>query len=166
MALLGRTAQQRDDHPSARSFFDEALSIQRQQADGQGMTWSMLYLARTALEQYDFAEARQLLEECMSRALELGDTSSVARALELVAQAAVTQLPSTAVLLLSAAGHLREALDSAPYPLERQQLDRCLAAARGALDVAAFDTAVQTGARTRLERAITEALRTLASLTR
>jgi predicted ATPase/DNA-binding XRE family transcriptional regulator len=164
MALLGRTAQQRDDQATARSFLAEALSIQRQQADGQGMTWSMLYLARTALAQNDLAEARQLLEDSLTRALESGDRLSVARGLELVAVAAINQLPVAAVRLLAAAFALREPLHSAAYPHEREQLERCLAVGRSVLDPAALEAATQAGEGFRLEQAIAEALGALSSL--
>jgi predicted ATPase/DNA-binding XRE family transcriptional regulator len=164
MALLGRSAQHRELHPQARQFFTEALSIQRQQADGQGMTWSMLSLFRTALAQSDFAEARQLLEESLAQALELGDRLSVARGFETVAVAAVARQPSAAILLVAAASSLREALHSEPYPLERGQLDRCLAAGRGALNADAFDAALRDGKRLRLVEVVAEALRAVSSL--
>jgi tetratricopeptide (TPR) repeat protein len=165
MALLGRTAQHRADHPSARSFLTEALSIQRKQVDGQGMTWSKLYLSRTALAQGELAEARQLLEESLTRALELGDRLTVVRGLELVAATTVGALPSAAVLLLVAAGVLREALDSTPFPYERQRLERCLSAARAALDDTAFQSASRVGQQIGLEPVIAEALRAFSSLT-
>jgi tetratricopeptide (TPR) repeat protein len=166
MALLGRSAQHRDVHPVARLFFTEALSIQRQQADGQGMTWSMLGLSRTALAQSDFVESRRLLEESLTQALHLGDRLTVARGLELAAVAAVAQLPSAAVVWLAAARGVREALRSEPYSLERDQLEKCLHAGRGALDAAAFDAALQDGKRIRLEVVVAEALGALGSLTR
>jgi hypothetical protein len=165
MVLLGRTAQHRDDHQAARQFITEALSIQQQQADLQGMTWSMLYLSRTALAQGGFAEARHLWQESLKHALELGDRLSAARGLERVAVAAVSQLPYVAVLLLAAANSLRKVLDAAPYPHERDQLEHCVAAARLVLAADAFDAATRAGERLGLDAAIAEALRALSSLT-
>ena len=92
----------------------------------------------------------------------LGDRLSVVRGLETVAVAVDGQKPSGAILLL--ADVLREALHSEPYPYERDELERCLAAGRATLGAADFDSVTQAGERLRLEQLVAEALHTVSSL--
>jgi hypothetical protein len=59
--LLGRSAQQRGDHASARGWLLESLGLQRRLDDRQGLTQSLLALADTALDQGDSEASNQSL---------------------------------------------------------------------------------------------------------
>ncbi len=77
----GALAYRQGDYASARSLYEESLSIRRERGDRRGIALSLNNLGLVAQEQGDYASAPSLFEESLSIGRELGDRRGIAMSL-------------------------------------------------------------------------------------
>jgi predicted ATPase len=156
---LGRCANSRGDRHSAAALLTEALSIQRNIKDLQGLTWSLIALAHATLADHQVAQL--LLREGLSLAWETGDQVSVVHGLEGTVLLTADDEPQAAVWLAAAAAAQRGRLHAAPYGPEAHRLELGVRAAESRLDAQALATAHAAGSAASVTEAVESALRLL-----
>lgn len=77
----GGLAKQQSDLPSARAFYEDSLTIQRELGDQRGIAHSLRNLGTLALSEGDYPSARALYEESLAIRRELGDRQGIANSL-------------------------------------------------------------------------------------
>jgi predicted ATPase len=156
---LGILASDQGEYEAARALYEESLAIRRELGNQQGIAGSLNNLGNVAYSQGEYEAARALNEESLAICRELGDQRGIAYGLEGVAAAAGAQgQPERAALIFGAAEALREVLGAPLTPSDRAEYDRYVAAARAALDEAAFAAAWAEGRALPLDQAIAIAL--------
>jgi len=105
----GHLATLQGDNTSARSLLEEALSIQRELGEKEGMAYSLIGLGTVAFEQGEHALARSLFEESLALRREVGDK-----------QGSAISLNNLGVV----------AKEQGDYPLARALLEESLSIAR------------------------------------
>jgi DNA-binding CsgD family transcriptional regulator len=155
---LGVVAYGEGDPERAVALLADALVAHRTRGDAIGVGLALGYLALLATERRDLGTAAKLQRESLSTAGPLGATEELAQAManSAVLAAAAAQ-PERSVRLFGATAKLRETLGTTPKLPEARLYDRALAAARAALDAAAFAAAWDEGRSLPLTRAIAEA---------
>ena len=142
---LGEAACEQHEFERAAERFSEATHLLRQAGCEEGETSTLYHLARLAQAQGDVGRART---RCLN-ALRLMDARGVRRevgfAVELLAIVTVGEHPQRAARLLGAAERVREALGIALPPLDRDEHQRALSAARVALSATVFEQAWESG---------------------
>jgi predicted ATPase/DNA-binding CsgD family transcriptional regulator len=84
----GTLAWYQTDYAGATAFHEQALSIQRELEDRQGMAFSLNNLGAQALEQADFPQAARWLEESLALSREISDPRMAGYALHNLAEVA------------------------------------------------------------------------------
>ncbi len=77
MGTLGSVARSQGDHERAKMYFEQALTLRREQADHHGVGFCLHNLGIVAFEQGDLERARWLFEESLSLRCELGDRDGI-----------------------------------------------------------------------------------------
>jgi non-specific serine/threonine protein kinase len=114
----------------------------------------------TAHGQGEYGAAQVLLQEGLAILQELGSKHEIAESLEGLAVIAIAQAhPERAARLFGAAEGVCEAIGAPQPPVSRSERNRSVAAARAALDAAAFAVAWAEGRALSLEQAISFALK-------
>ena len=119
------------DHQRGR---DLTIAIQRQSADNQGLTLSLLTLAEVARSQHDIGLARQVLADQLTPAATVRDRRAVISPLQAIIWLVAKDQPGSAVLLAAAADALVHDVGAPRAAHVQQMLDESLATARVALD--------------------------------
>jgi non-specific serine/threonine protein kinase len=148
------------DHDRAWQLFDETVQIYRGVGDPWGTAHSISNLATIAAHRADHRAAHALGLESLSIRRPLGDRLGIAESLEgLARDLGALGSPARAAQAWGAAERLRGETGVSMSPTARAEHDRQVAAARAAIDAAAFDEAWQRGRAASLEEAIADALR-------
>ncbi len=156
---LGATAFDRGDCIQALKFYEQSLALRRQLNDKVGIARSLNHIGAAAFRQGDYTRCRQCLLEGLALQRTLGDKKGTADCLELLAWSeAIQGLASRAARLFGAAEALREQIGIPLQPIERDDYERAVGAARTQLDEAAFSAAWAEGRALALEQAIEYAL--------
>ena len=143
--MLGQIRIAQGDLPGARAALEESLALSRTLGDGFGEAMALHQLGLAAQLDGDRPEALRLLVCALTRRHEVGVS------LDRVAALAVDAEPTVAVRLLAAAEELRDRHRLPTPPDDETGRPGTLAAARGALDPAAFSAAWAGGRRAPLE---------------
>ncbi len=156
---LGGVVRRQGDQAHARALIEEGLAGVRALGEKRGISFALLHLGLVSQDQGDVASARALFEESLVLRRESGYTPAIPDCLEALAQNAGGRQPERATRLFGAAEALREAVGVPLRPADRAGYERGLAAARGALDEAAFAVAWAQGRALSLEQAVEYALK-------
>ena len=151
LEVLGQIRIAQGDLPGARAALEESLALSRTLGDGFGEAMALHQLGLAAQLDGDRPEALRLLVCALTRRHEVGDRLDLAVSLDRVAALAVDAEPTVAVRLLAAAEELRDRHRLPTPPDDETGRPGTLAAARGALDPAAFSAAWAGGRRAPLE---------------
>jgi hypothetical protein len=152
-------AIEQGDYAESRAFHEETLAIMRELGAREGIARSLNNLSLLAVTQQDYALARSQLGEGLANLRELGARRLIADALESCAALATAQdEPERAVRLWGAANALREEIGVPLRSINREKLDRDMAALRAALGAEAFATAWEAGHVMTWEQAVAYAL--------
>src|SRR5262249_49885463 len=81
LMVFGELQWKLGDYATARSFWEDALTLHHELGDKRGRAWVLNHLRDTAYVQGDHAEARLLYEEALSIYRELGDRRGIAGSL-------------------------------------------------------------------------------------
>ena len=155
----GEAALAGGDLAGAARYLEEAERRQRAQSFAWGLSETLRYLGDLARARGDLDAALGCYRESLALAGERGDPLWAADALDGVAGVAAARgQAERAARLFGAAAALREQLGAAVVPWEHPARERDLAAARAALEPAAFEAAWAAGAALPLEAAVAEAL--------
>ncbi|MCX6379063.1 MAG: tetratricopeptide repeat protein [Armatimonadetes bacterium] len=155
----GRLALATNDYASAKSYFDESLSLSQQVGVLLVRGDALSGLGSVALERGNYPSARACFEEALTLYRKLSFRLSVAETLEMFGRLAVKESHiKHAVTLLGAAQTLREALGAPLPPYLQKAYEQTLSEARQALDNAVFLEAWAQGCALPLDSAIEYAL--------
>ncbi len=158
LECLGQIRLAEGDVPAARAALDESLALSRTLGDGFGEAMALHQLGLAAQLDGDRPEALHLLVTALRRRHEVGDRLDLAVSLDRVAALAVDGEPALAVRLLAAADELRERHRLPTPPDDETSRPGTLAAARSALDQAAFSAAWSGGRRASLDLIVDQAV--------
>jgi DNA-binding CsgD family transcriptional regulator/tetratricopeptide (TPR) repeat protein len=156
--LSARAAIISGDRPTGHDLLEKSLALYRQYVDWDGMQWCLRGLGHLEIDHGDVAAASRLFRESLALSDAAGDTLEVARSLEGLAGVALDARPDRVVRLAGAAAALREALAAAPYPRERERVDRWLGAARCSLGQEAYAAVWAEASATPVEQSVALAL--------
>ncbi len=155
----GEAALAGGDLAGAARYLEEAERRQRALGFAWGLSETLRYLGDLARARGDLDAALGRYRESLALAGERGDPRLAAAALDGVAGVAAARgQAERAARLYGAAAALREHLGATVVPWEHPARERDLAAARAALEPAAFEAAWAAGAALPLEAAVAEAL--------
>jgi non-specific serine/threonine protein kinase len=156
LILLSQVINRQGEAQRAVALIEEARVLFREQGDHWGLAYVAASLA--SLQEHQPNVARVAAQSSVQLYWELGDHRSLAAALEYLSGRDEAGEPQAHVRLLAAAHALRRSL-GAPLPLgERDDVERQLSAARGALGQARFAAAWAEGAAMSLEQVVASAL--------
>jgi tetratricopeptide (TPR) repeat protein len=156
---LGILAEYEGDYPRARSLYEQVLGLFRELGNHSGVAWTLHGLGFLALCQKDFTQARSLLKESLAMFCDSEFRMGKFRSLDRFANLAMAQGQAIrATRLLGAADAAREVAGSPLPPVEREEQDQIIAAARSALEENAFAVAWAEGQAMSLEQAVAYAL--------
>jgi tetratricopeptide (TPR) repeat protein len=156
---LGRLARQEGEYERATALDQESLALFRETGDAGSVAWTSYELGKLHQAQADYPAARSCYEEALSLGREMILNPSLPHFLEAVASLAVAQGGAErAARLYGAAECSREAKGTPLTPSERQEYERCVAAARAALGEESFAAAWSKGRAMSLEQATDYAL--------
>jgi predicted ATPase/DNA-binding CsgD family transcriptional regulator/transcriptional regulator with XRE-family HTH domain len=158
LCMFGRVAAARGDHPTARKRLEESLELGRKLGISRGLVWTLYFLAQHALAQGDARRARTTFAESLRLARQTGDHLATAHCIEGFAGALAATQPGRAVRLAEAAGALRELVGSAPFPADRERLERWLGVAARGLGETATAVARKEGRGMTVDQAVAYAL--------
>jgi predicted ATPase/DNA-binding CsgD family transcriptional regulator len=158
LCMLGRVAAARGDHPTARKRLEESLELSRTLGISRGVVWALYFLAQHALAQGDARRARTSFAESLRLARQTGDHLATAYCIEGFAGALAATQPGRAIRLAEAAGALRETVGSAPFPADRERLERWLGVAARGLGERATSVACSEGRAMTPDQAVAYAL--------
>ena len=143
----------------ATATFTEALTLAREQGNLDLIATTLANLASVALRQGNIAYSVTLSREALALYSDLADPRRCAVGLEGVAcSAGMAGQGERAARLLGAAVTLRVALGTPLPPLERGDIDQCVAAARAAMGEECWEAAFAEGQALTQAQAIVEAL--------
>jgi predicted ATPase/transcriptional regulator with XRE-family HTH domain/uncharacterized protein HemY len=145
LEVLGRIAGRRDEHAEARALLEQALALQRQIGDIQGLVVTLTTLAQDVADQGEPDRALALAQEALRLAWDSGNLVGVARALERLTPMLADPHPEAALQLAAAATALRARLGARPYPAEGARLEHWLEAVRLRLGDAKYRTTWTVG---------------------
>jgi predicted ATPase/DNA-binding winged helix-turn-helix (wHTH) protein len=156
---LAAAAHYEREPERAESFGRESLSISREIGYKEGIAWSLNVLGNVARAGEDYERAAAMLRESLALHDELGDRWRVASVLEALAELAqAKEQPQRAARLFAAAARLRETIGTPLPPVEREDYERHLEAARAQLGEAEFASLWDEGQATPLTQTIAFAL--------
>lgn len=158
LCMFGRIAAARGDSVTARKRLEESVELGRQLGITRGVVWSLYFLAQHALAQGDARRARATFAESLRLARQTGDQLATAHCLEGFAGALAATQPGRAIRLAEAAGALREAAGSIPFPADRDRLERWLGVAARGLGETATAAARAEGRSMTVDQAVGYAL--------
>jgi len=141
---LGSAALAHEDLARARAAHDEGLTLYRALGDQQGVATTLSYLARVLLAEQDWAGARALWRESLDLYQQLGNRQGLIEVLEGLAAVACRgeQYPD-GVRLYGVADRARATFGLPLPPVAEVERGRDLAAARQALDPAAYQASFE-----------------------
>ena len=142
---LGEAACEQRQFERAAERYSQATQLLRQAGCEEGETSTLYHEARLAHAQDDAERARTLCLNALRVMEGRGVRREVGFALELLAIVTVHEHPQRAARLLGAAENVRAAVGIALPPLDRDEHQRALSAARVALSAAAFEQAWESG---------------------
>ncbi|MFN2195917.1 MAG: tetratricopeptide repeat protein [Anaerolineales bacterium] len=156
---LGELARYQGDYERAKDYYQQSQALFEQVGSLPDVAREMHSLGYVALAQGDVQQARKNF----STALELHQKLGVQRGvLECLAGLSGVHLlegqPELAVQLISAVQAKFEELSAGIWPADKREMENTLAAARGQLDEAEFDSLVAQGKKMDLSEAIAAAL--------
>jgi hypothetical protein len=158
-ADLAELARLEGDRAAERARREECLALSRALATPRSVAAGQLALAALTLDEGDLDAARRYSDEGLRLMRDLGNLVEVPRALEgMAGLAAATGRPARALRLAGAAAAIRAAVGTRPLPVEQENLDRWLTAARQALGAAEQAAAWGAGRALTLEEAIAAGL--------
>ena len=158
---LGVLAVAQGDLGTARTHHEQALAIQRDLGDKNGIAFSLRELGAIVAEQGDISTACGHLAECMEILRELGDRQELAPAIEACAGVAgKAGEGERALRLAGAAAALREEMACPISKSDDEVLQGRLAGARKALGAEVSRRCVEEGRVLGIEEAITLAIET------
>lgn len=161
---LGNLALDQADYNEAQERLEEAVSLQREVGDRYYIANALNNLANVARAQNNFFLASSLYRESLEINRDLGAKWSVAYLLEDIGCLFANRaMPRLALRLVGAAGALRQEIGARLSDREQSRLTEMLAPARQALDQAAQEAILSTGAGLSWEVATDEALQALRS---
>jgi predicted ATPase/DNA-binding SARP family transcriptional activator len=156
---LGWLALNQGDLARAAALLEESLALYRQQGYPQYIAWALHSLGSVALLQGNIERAAALCVESLTLGRKVGDRYIIAWCLEDIAGVAIAQGNSgVAARLLGAAEGLRASIGARLLAFDRARSERTVAAARAALDAAAFAAAWAAGRALPLDQTIAEAV--------
>jgi predicted ATPase/class 3 adenylate cyclase/Tfp pilus assembly protein PilF len=156
---LGDLVARQGDLERATAYLQEALALLRATGYSAAVAINLLNLGWVARQRGEHAQAEALGREALALARELGDPRLCAELLEyLAATAGVAMQGERAARLLGTAAAVRETLGAAQPAVERDDVERAVAAARATLGEERWAAAIAAGRALSLEQAIAEAL--------
>jgi predicted ATPase len=156
---LGDVAAREGDHARARQHYEESLARFRGIHDEWGTAGVLRDLGNLSRSEGSPAEAEGFYREALQIFQGLGHHRGVARVLEhLAACAAIEDRPQRAITLAAAAAAMRERLKTPLSAGEKEELERILGAAHGALPAGERAAAWEQGRTMDLKRVAAYAL--------
>jgi predicted ATPase/class 3 adenylate cyclase len=156
---LGEVARCQGDFESARASYEESLALRREIGDSRGVVVTQHNLGHVALYRRDCAGAALYFTEALGMAQQLADKVAIGENLAaLGAVAAAKERYARAARLLGRAEELFGTLGFRLEPPDQAEYERSVAAARAALNNAAFMEAWAEGRAMTLEEGIEYAL--------
>ena len=161
LGLLGQMHLVRGEWAQARVKLEESVVFQQETGSRGDSIEPLLCLARVALAQQELVEARRRCQENLRIQLAIGSQMLVPSCLEVMGMLLAAQdMVLEAVELWGAAEALREVLGAVMHPIERDEYEQTVTAARLKVGEEAFAKAWTRGRITPVERVISEVLRT------
>jgi tetratricopeptide (TPR) repeat protein len=156
---LGETALLQGEDTRALVLEQASAALFRELDAKGGLGWALHNQGYLAQHRGDYAQARAFHAESLGLFREMGQTWGIAACLAGLAgvyggQGALEQ----AAQLFGAALALHEAVHEGPYPAQRREIERNMAAAGARLNAATWDAAWAEGRAMTLEQAIAYAL--------
>ena len=160
LLTLGNVAFDERDLAAARSLYEESVALYRELEDRQGSANALTNLATVVRDQGDPDAGCDLFAQSVALYRQVGDRRGLSHALEGLADVAFALGESIpAARIWGGATRLREVIGAPLPPSERPYHDRCVAAARTAVDDDnRFDAAWQEGSAMALEALVAYAL--------
>jgi predicted ATPase/DNA-binding SARP family transcriptional activator/uncharacterized protein HemY len=159
LLYMGEAARCQRDYAAAAELFGASLPLFREWADPYSLAGTLANLGHVFRFLGDTARAREFLAESLSLYRSLQYPRGIAVCLEAFAGVAVAEgNPERAARLLGAAALLRETGGGLPWPADRADNERNLAAIRATLDEPTFTAAWSRGRATSLEQIMANAL--------
>jgi len=158
VCMSGRLAAARGDHSAARKRLQESVDLGRRLGISRGVVWSLYFLAQHALAQGDARQARATFADSLRLARQTGDQLATVHCVEGFACALAVTQPGRAIRLAEAAGVLRDAVGSRPFPADRDRLQRWLEVAARRLGENATAVARKDGRAMTLDQVVEYAL--------
>jgi predicted ATPase/DNA-binding CsgD family transcriptional regulator len=154
----GELARLSGEDERARARYEESLALYREIGHRDGAARVLHNLGHTLQHLGDLRRAAEYFAEALAVGQDHGDRWNLAHYLAgLAGMALELGDPVRAVRLLGAASGMIEAAGGVPWPVERAEHDRILAATRVRLGEEAFAAAWAAGRALRLEGAVAEA---------
>ena len=155
----GDVAHEQGDDATARSLYEQSLTIFRELGDKWGIAGCLVDLGNLARDHSDYQTSRSQYRESMKLFQELGQKRGMARLLDCLAcSAALQSQPEHALRLAGAAAAMRQVL-GAPLPLADQaRLEKTLESARQSLSPTIAAAAWMDGWTTSADKTIGDAL--------
>lgn len=152
---MGRAALRQGDYTQADSSLTESLALFRKSGDRGSTAIVLNNLALVALRCKEYERATMLFDECLTLELAVDYTWGIPYVIAGLAELACAreEVERAATLLAAAEANL-EATGARMDPIDREDFDRNVAAARERLDVTAFEAAWERGRSMTLEQAI------------
>jgi tetratricopeptide (TPR) repeat protein len=156
LSNVGHILSRLGDYPGARTHLEEAVALHREIGDQYSLATTLDNLGNVVRAQASYDEARHLYSESLEINQELGDGWAAAYLLEDIARLLhLVEQNSDALVLLSAAGTLREAIDAPLPPSEQDTLATLQTQIQVELGPAFTRDCVETGKSMSMEQAIT-----------
>jgi len=156
---LGDVARIEGDYPRAGSFYEESLSLFRDQGGKSEVPAVLHNLGYVALAEGDYPKAEALLKESLALHQEIGNKQGISECLTgFGALAGAQGDPTRAARLFGASEALRSAIGAYMWPAEQIEWERHVESARAQLGEVEWDRAWQQGLAMSLETAVAYAL--------
>jgi len=156
---LGMIAQTRQDYDQAIIYYQDCMKFYRRLGERNSTAIALNNLGDVAADKGDFATARAMYTESLQIQRELGGKWALAYLLEAFGGlAARQQQPERAVLLVSAATALRQAIGARLSPSEKAKLDNLINPVRESLSEERIVALDEAGKAMPLEQALDFAL--------
>ena len=159
LSLRGHILFHKGDYGKAMSLLEESLALHQRTGNQSLMIYTLLYMGDVARCQGNAAQAIAYYQESLRLHRKRGAVLEVADRLEGLAKVAVMQAQmERAARLMGAAAALRERLGTPLQPIDRDDYERNLAAARAALSEDELAASWAEGQAMTVEQMIDEAL--------
>jgi predicted ATPase/DNA-binding XRE family transcriptional regulator len=155
----GEAAIGMGDLVRAKAIAAESRALFEEIGDRRCVGSALMLLGNVEREQRKYSQAQELYRESLSLHLQLNTRPETARCLERAARLMSAQeLDGVVAQLHGAAMALREAMDSAIAPAEKDAYEQCIASARVRMGDTAFDAHVAEGRAMSLQQVVNDAL--------